>query len=436
MKKPFIIVSILVVILIIAGGLYWYSFMNGPGSTINNPTGSKNNPGFTPFGRPGGIASTTGSTPANGSTTDNGAGNGNGGTFTIDNGTGTTIPRLRMLSQTPVGGYGASTTASTSVVRYIDRGKGNIYEARGNTLTITTLSNTLLPRMYDSVWNKNLTAFIGSTLDAKDIVQVVYAQLKPYAISPAKTGSSTTNVTPFELKGKNLPDNMLGYAVSPKKDKIFLLIGENGRGVGYTANFDGTSLTRIFDTPLTQLNIEWPEENTIALTTKGTITAGGFLYFVNPKTGTWKKILGPVPGLSIMTSHNLKYVIASQAGNNQDLVTSIYAVATTTANTAVIRTLADKCVWGNQNKLMVYCAVPSQLPAANYPDDWYRGSVTLSDKIWQVNAATGEVKQVAALLDLGKRPIDAINLGLDEKDGYLYFINKNDLTLWSLDLTM
>jgi hypothetical protein len=239
--------------------------------------------------------------------------------------------------------------------------------------------------------------------------------------------------TPFELKGNNLPTGIITYAVSPKKDKVFYIVNENGYGIGYTATFSGQSVTQIFPTPLTQVNADWPEDNTIAITTKGSASQQGYLYFVNPKTGTWNKVLGPMPGLSTKVSHDAKYVLVS-SGSANSVSTSIYSVATGNSVDAIIRTLADKCVWGNFNKNMLYCAVPSQPVNATYPDDWYTGAVSFADKIWQVNATTEEVHLVTTIVDQSDRVIDAFNLGLDPKDEYLFFMNKNDLSLWSFDL--
>ena len=426
-KTLFTILGILL-LLAIALGAYWYVFLYNQNTEVQ-PTETPQN-GFAPLSRPSTnkpTGTTTPETNTNQSTT----------TQPIIR-----IPTLRLLSNTPVGGYGASTTASTTIIHWVDRGRGNIYEARGNSLIVTTLPNTILPRMYASVWNKNATTFIGSMLgDSSSEPTTVYAELLLRATSTKKSGTSTpvmasteTSLTPFDLKGKNLPDNMIAYASSPKKDRIFMLLNEAGHGIGYISTFDGKNVTQLFTTPLTQVNIEWPEENTIAVTTKGAADQNGFLYFVNIKTGIWSKILGPLPGLSTRVSHDAKNVIVSVAGNIQNVLTSIYSVQQHKGNDAIIRTLADKCVWGNFYKDLVYCATPSQPVQATYPDDWYTGTVSSIDKIWQVNATTGEVHLVSSIVDQSDRLIDGFNLGLDSKDAFLFFMNKNDLSLWSLDL--
>ena len=424
-KLPVIIILILI---LLGGGAYWYFFIHVvPTSSSGEIAGNNPPTGFNPFGR----------NPV--SSGNNSAGSNNtGNTVVISTSTpAAPIPALRLLSDSPIGGYSASTTATTTVVRWIDRGRGNILEARSDTLTIQTISNTLLPRVYSSVWNKNLNAFIASLLpDNASAPTTIYAGILKQPTQPTGTStlSNASTLAPYVLKGKSLPSNVIGYAVSPKRDKVFFLVAENGGSTGYISSFDGTSMTKIFTTPLTELNVDWPADNSIALTTKGAADVSGYLYLVDPKTGVWKKAIGPLPGLSATVSHDGKYAIASVAGDSNNMITAIFNLQKGTNTDAVIRTLADKCTWGKFYKGLVYCAVPSQPIAGTYPDDWYKGNVSFTDKIWQVNADTGELHQVASIFDQSDRLIDAFNLGLDPKDNYLFFMNKNDLSFWSLDL--
>ncbi len=428
--KPKIIIPIILTVLILAGAGYWYLFMNsgsGTSETDNTTSTQTPNNGFVPFERSPGTNINTPTNPQVGTSTQ------------VERpATQTKIPTLRLLSNTPIGGYTSSTTASTTLVRWIDRGRGDVYEAKLDSLIVDTLSNTILPKVYESLWNKNATAFIGSMFkDKSDSTAVIYAELKVPAI--AKSSTSTTsinpNTAPYELKGKSFPDNMLAYAVSPKKDKIFMFINETGTGVGYISNFDGSSLTRIFDTPLTQVTVEWPEDNNIAITTKSSADQDGFLYFVSPKTGLWKKVLGPTLGLTTKVSHDARYVLVTNTSADKgELRTRFYDIVKNTDEEAVIRTISDKCVWGNFYKNMLYCGVPTKLPEGVYPDDWYKGKLSFSDNIWQMNATDGEVRLIFKLSDTLKAGIDTYNFGLDRNDNYLMFMNKNDLSLWSLDL--
>ena len=417
-RKAVTSIVVIIILIILGVGAYWYFIMRPfPTSEpipLSSPSGS---PGFQPINRPvapgGQSASTTGQS---------------GQTSTNQPLKQTPIPVLRLLSATPVGGYGSMTTASTTIAEWIGRGRGNVYQADEKSSIIATLSNTVVPRMYQSLWNKSLTAFIGSLLQDGGTVGSIYAELVH------QTATSSASAAPFSLRGKDIPGTMIAYAASPKKDQVFMLENEGGNGVGYVSAFNGSSMTKIFTTPLTQVSVDWPSANTIAITTKGSATADGFLYFVNPKTGVWTKVLGPLAGLSATVSHDGKYVLASVTGGNNNVLTSIYSIAKASTIDAGIRTLADKCAWGNFYQDVVYCGVSSLPVSGTYPDDWYTGTLSTSDKIWQVDAATGEVRLIASLPDQTTSPIDAFALQTDDHDNYLFFMNKKDLSLWSLNL--
>jgi len=409
------------IFLAVAGWAYWQFFMNPPSAPLSPASGTsqQGSGGFSP------LQHGTGATGTNG--------NGTGAATTTTPGGATSsqsskLPTLRLLSDAPVGGYAASTTASTTIVRWADRGRGNIYEASYDSSAILTLSNTLVPKIIQSVWNRDLTAFVASMFQDGDLdPTTVYAEL-------ATRAASSTGSAPYALQGKSVSGSVIGYAVSPDRTKMFMLLDQGGAGVGYVSSFNGKNLTQIFSTPLTELNVAWPADGIIALTTKGSASYNGYLYFVDPKAGTWKRALGPLPGLSASVSRTGKYVLYSTA-NSQGVYTGIYSVASGTSTDAIIRTLADKCAWGNTYRDLVYCGVPVQLPSGTYPNDWYLGTVSTVDGVWQINAANGEVHLISSIIDQSNRPVDTSGLSTDAKDHYLFFMNKNDLSLWSLDLS-
>jgi hypothetical protein len=348
------------------------------------------------------------------------------------------MPKLRQLSATPVGGMAASTTkiksltlASTTedatIIRFIDRGAGHIFQADDLHLGIDKISNTTLPKIYESYWNKNLTTVILRYLkENTDTIVSFYAEIRPVATS---TASSTT---PFEIKGKYLSSEINQIAVSPMGDKIFTWNIESDNGIGYISSFDEKTKLKIIDTPLTKVNIDWPESSTVTFTTKGNSQIDGYIYSANTKTGEIKKLLGGVRGLSAKLSRDAKKVLYSIGG--EKLSAGLLNLKDGTSRALIFATLADKCVWSTLRKNEVYCAVPTEIPDAAYPEDWYKGTVSFVDQIWHIDTDTQEVHLLANPLTLAKQLIDAEQLTLDPKENFLYFTNKRDLSLWSLDL--
>ena len=431
MRKSTLTIIIIISVAVIAAGMYWFFFYN---KTVTPVTPVAGDQGFTTINRnpptSKGATSTTTSTTTTGITKTS--------TTTSQYGTKMRLPKLRQLSTTPVAGMFASTTkikssalASTTIdetiVRFIDRGAGHIFQANDLNLDIEKISNTTLPKIYEGYWNKNLTAMVLRYLkDDTDYVTNFYAELRKPATS---TNLSTTQ---YEIKGKYLLQSIDQVVVSPLGDKIFTWNIDGGNGVGYLSSFDDKSKVKLIDTPLTQMNIDWQDPLNVSMTTKGSGLSSGYSYLVNTKTGSITKFLSGIKGLSAKYSKDSKNIIYSSGGST--IKTSVLGTQNSTSTEVIFGTIVDKCVWSSLRKNEVYCAVPNEIPEGLYPDDWYKGKVSFVDKIWHLDTVTGEVHLIANLSLLSKDLIDATQLTLDPKENYLYFINKQDLTLWSLDL--
>ena len=424
MSKKISISIIVVLILALAGAGYWaYSnyFTSGTINSKPNTTNTTAGNIFSPL---------NGSSHGQTSTIHN-SGNNSTQTQTTSSTTPVTIPTIRELSTTPVGGLVASTSGTSTLVRWVDRGTGYVYEARSDTLAINELSNTTVPMIYQSYWNHAGTAFVFQSLSdtGSDVTNFYAALSKPAAQATSTATTSISKNLPFVLRGQNLPPKTTELAVSPTGDKIFRLTD----GAGYISQFDGTKTVKLFSTPLKDINVEWPADNTLTITTKGNSALPGYLYFVNTKTGQFTKTIGAIKGLATLTSKDGNKVLYTESVG-QTISSSIFDVKTGASQELAFNTMPEKCVWSTIKKDNLICAVPTNIPNAQYPEDWYRGNTAFTDSIWEVNITTGEAHQVATLLNFPGELLDAINLTLDTKENVLYFINNRDLTLWSVNL--
>lgn len=415
MKKTLSITLIVLLTIIILGGLYFWFFIrkNDTNSNSNTNTNSIVN-GFNPFNRePIKI------TPSSGTSTDN-------ETISNNNTSVVVMNKLRKISETPVGGMSASSTA----VRYIDRGLGHIFELEATSTESEKISNTTIPRVYESYWNKNLNQVILRYIKANtdDIINF-FGEIKPVKLS----STTDQNTTRYEVKGKFLSKNISNIAVSPKGDRIFYTDVSEGKTIGYISNFDDTKKVKVFDTPLTQINIDWPEENTLVLSTKPSGASYGYIYTINIKNGYQKKIFDGKNGFSAKISRDLKKIMYSTTYQDT-FKTYVYDISKNKNSEVIFNTLVDKCVWSNIRKNEAYCAVPNSVPKGYYPDDWYMGKTLFTDQIWHIDTESGEVHLLSDPLIDSSVKIDAIKLVLDPKENRLYFINKQDLSLWSLDI--
>lgn len=414
MKKSTTLIIILIVISLVGAVGFWFIYMRTPVTTNTNTSPTTDLNTFSPFTREPITTSATNNNQNSANTSSD---------IQNSNPQQLTLPKLRQLSITPVGGMGVN----ASVIRFIDRGTGHVYEANSTSAEINKLSNTTIPKIYESYWNKDLNALVIRYIkDDSDTITNFYAELK----STAYTGSSTT---PFEMKGKYLSPDIAQIAISPAKDKIFTWNIENGRGIGYLSGFDEKGKIKVIDTPLTQVVIDWPEKNTVSYTTKASANASGFTYITDVKNGMTRKVIGGIRGLFSKINTDKTKVIYSQGGIN-DLKTFLLDMKDGSIQDVLLKTLTDKCTWSVLRKNEAYCAVPTEIPNGIYPDDWYKGNISFIDQIWHIDTTTGEVHLLANLLELSDKLIDATKLMLDPKENTLYFVNKRDLTLWALDL--
>lgn len=224
-----------------------------------------------------------------------------------------------------------------------------------------------------------------------------------------------------------LPSNIIRGAVSSNNTQLFYLTKNTVGVTGTIASPDGSSPKKIFESPFTEWMPLWPNANTIALTTAASREASGYLYFLDPTSGVFKKILGPARGLTTNISPDAQNVLYSTSSDT-GLGTSIYNTQTGASKGLGLTTLPAKCVW--QNATIIICGVPKTIESASYPDAWYQGIISFDDAIWSINIVTGTTK----LLHTPDEPLDVTKPQVSPDGNYFYFINRTDETLWSLRL--
>jgi hypothetical protein len=418
MKKLIFTTIIILLLAAIGGGVYyWYFYIQNP-DIVDIPTNNTTPATFSPFNNTSApvVTEPVVTAPVSQSTT----------TIVVDNVEVYKVPKLRQISQMPISGFFASSTASTSIVRFMDRGTGHIYEASNASSGVVKISNTTLPKIYEAYGNKNGNSYIIRYLrDETDVVSNFYTELR-------STGTSTSQ-TPYELKGKYLSPDVRQVAVSPTGDRVFTWNVEGAGGVGYISSFDEKTKTKIYTSPLTKVNVDWPTPTTLTISTKATALASGHMYSIDTRTGESKTLVGGFRGLTGKLSKDGTRVLYSYS-TNDGFNTRILNIRSATTTNVIFKTLSEKCTWSELRKNEIYCAVPTLIADATYPDDWYTSKTAFIDQIWHLDTTTGEAHQLANILNLTEKLVDATNLTLDPKENTLYFINKNDLALWALDL--
>ncbi|MBU6323654.1 hypothetical protein KGQ55_03135 [Patescibacteria group bacterium] len=324
--------------------------------------------------------------------------------------------RYLAASSTPAGG--ASTTPQTAEldIRYVNRQTGNMYSRLFYKGITTRLTDATIPGIRDVVWSADgQTAYVRYISDTS-----AGGQIATYGL-PASGAA-----------GFFLASGIEQLLAAGANSLLALAAGDTGSTV-FTSAADGSSRKTLIASPLSSARIGEAGTGRLLVTTMPSASVGGYAYLADEKSGAWTRILGPLPGLIALPSPTGAYVLASYDDASGLPVLELYDVAAHQATTLPLRTLADKCAWGPTDA-DAYCAVPTDLPKAAYPDDWYQGAVSFSDKLWKIDVTNRFTKLIVDFKAATGSDLDGESLTTDSHDEMLTFVNKTDRSLWAYDL--
>lgn len=420
MSRRFVIL-ITFVCLLIAGFVGWALLSARQDTTGTTNTGTGGLGSLFPFGGTGGGIFNTGDTGTTG---------GSDGGEILETPTPASGPLVKISSrvvagfgvlapqEAPAGQTGETPSESSQRVRFAERGTGYIYETGARGEEEKKLTSQLIARTWEAVFADSGTA-------------VALRYLKPdnRTISTflGRIVKAETEET-YTMPGDFLPDNITDITASPDQKSFLYLLETSSGSVGITVKSDGTTRKQIFSSPFTEWLVEWVSGGAI-VTTKPSSGIPGYSYAVTT-SGNFQKNLGGISGLGVKTSPDGKRVLYNTIQNDTPRL-RVRNLGTGSDSNMNLQTFAEKCSW-SKDSITVYCAVPTSLPRNTYPDAWYQGLAHFNDAFWKINTSTGVNTQLSAGATM---LVDAVVPTLDANENYLFFINKNDRSLWSLDLT-
>ena len=336
------------------------------------------------------------------------------------------MPRIRHITTTPVAGYDfVDTGRGNYVIWYVDRATGHVFQTATSTMAITRITNTTIPKVYEAYIGRGGAPVILRThSEVTDNIQTFIGT------PTARTNSTSTDPTK-ELVGFFTSDIISHLSLSPAKDRFFGMTGSTA-GVGNVYTSTGRA-TNTFTHPLKKWIPTWINTNTILMTSAPSAKTLNISYFLNPTTKAFTKLLGPKNGLVVSASPAADNVLFSENRGNA-LSFGVYDVNTGTETPVTEGTIPDKCVWSKQDTSMVYCGFPKNIPNGIYPDDWYQGKTTFNDTLRSFDANTFQTNTISNFESEVGVAIDTTNLMLSSDENYILFTNKNDLTLWMIEL--
>jgi hypothetical protein len=420
------IASFLGVGILIYGGYFVYQKLN-PSTTTTNQTGGNTGYGeFNPFGT-GGTNTNNQNTGDNTDTTD-GEVTATGGE-TID---GTLInSKFTKLTDFPVAGATffydtralpqiegekvdpkAPKTELVPSLRYVERITGHIYERFLDTGIVGKISNSTIPNIYESFFDGK----------AQTIIYRYLSSDKSIASFVATLGGA---------QGSFLPSDAIDVSLSPDKTKYFYLVKTPSGVTGTIASFIDGKKNQFFSSSFSEWLSQWVVNGSIFLTTKASGQENGYIYTVNTTNGSMRKVFGGVLGLTTLVNPSGTHILYSTSVGGRPAL-GIFDIVKNKAIDLGLAGLPEKCTWFDI--VTVYCAIPDEIQTAQYPDSWYQGLVSFSDHFVKITLDTTGVANTQKIDGSSGTRVDGTHLFLDDKATTLFFTNKKDSTLWSLNL--
>src|SRR3989344_2887548 len=343
---------------------------------------------------------------------------------TSANGTSTPEePRFWQVSQIPGTGLAslvkiASGTPST-VLRFVERPSGNVFEVPAGGGSPPRLTNTLIPRVYEALW-LDADSLVIRHADDDGITMLTF-------VADIQSASSSEDVG--ELVGAYLEDDIRAVATHPTgKEPALFYLATNAQGTfGIRAKGNGTDPKRLWSSPLRGWRLSWLTDATVVLSQNAAQGLAGSAYTLSLKDGSLSLLAGNESGL-IVTKHPTENAFAYSTSVR--VKTRLFVRIGSETTELPIATFAEKCVWGAGAKLLLYCAVPDSFPDIDLPDAWYRGETSFNDRWYVVDAAAGSAEEMLGRQETKGARVDVVDPVLDADGERIFFTDGKTGTLW------
>jgi len=387
LKKILIILVIVLILALIAFLVYNFFF--------KKPSGEKGGTGQFPQGEEGAVPPTG------------------------EEGEGANIPspelKIKALSTERI--LAPALSADKTKVIYYSAENGNVWQVSFDGSEPVKISSAILNNLVKIIWSPDKTKVVSVYQNSDETVSKYFYDYK--------TGKAT-------LLGSYIQE----ISWSPNGDKIAYqytndATSENNISI---ANADGAKWQNVFQTRMKDVNLDWIGSE-ISFYEKPSGIAPSSLFLLNPLTKNLTKVLSDIYGLSVKWSPQNDRVLYSKTASNGKNIGLYVAQKNGSNETNIdISTLAEKCVWAQDNRIL-FCAIPKNINEATIlPDDFYKGSFTADDEFWKINLDTGEKTALLQSWERGNEIYDATSLILSPLEDYLFFVNKKDGLLYSIGL--
>ncbi len=322
------------------------------------------------------------------------------------------IATLRHVTTSPVAGGHFTEDGS---ILYLDRESGHVYQTSRETSETIRLSNSTLPGIDFAEWFSD-TQFVFTLADRSTPLT--------HFIGEVATGTQNQQLASTAL------ENFNAFIIAPDGESAIAVTEATSGSRVTLVSLDDNTETVLY-TSIIRGWVPLADRSSAYILTAPTGDQLGQLYKINGRDSLLKTV-GDIPGMLASVSPSGRYVLYSTSGRGA-IDTLVYDTESKSHFRLPLKTLATKCAWMPDAEPIVFCGVPSEKPIALYPDAWLMGAVSFNDRAWIMDPLTGVASAVSDLL-IDSGGLDVIRPRISDDREYALFMNKNDLSLWSLKL--
>lgn len=328
--------------------------------------------------------------------------------------------RIRQVSMRPVAGaWFTSATTTPLSVRFMERATGHIFETPVDSYAEARISNTTIPLIQELIAINDTHVLLRTLPDTETISNT-------FGVLNATSSQQSLNVS--ALKG-------FQRVVVARNGLSMLTVTEVLRGSQIELmQPDGTKPRTVLLSPIRSW-VPLVGGDHFFIQSAPSSGASGFLYEIK-NNGSLAKILSDVSGFLALPSPTGRYILYS-GSTGAKIFLGMIDTKTGQNYTLPLKTLATKCAWISEDTPFVFCAIsdPIRAGTATLPDDWLLGKVSLNDSVWLIHPVESTAHSLGYLQEIAGAPIDVLNPTISGGGGFALFTNKNDLSLWALDLS-
>lgn len=328
---------------------------------------------------------------------------------------------LLELYKGPVAGY--TILDSSRTARVFDSSKGLIFDINLNTGDTKAVTDQPILRVHDVLFVGQNT-IITRSLDASNVIKSSIYKF---------SRDDTTEMLKLENKPTLLSNDITELSKSQNNNFVVFVV-KDARG-GNIDLYDSNTekLTRLISLPISEWIPSVSNSGTVYISSKASKYAESGTYKIEKGSlGTVVKaktaqttILSPDGsiGLSLFIINNV--FISSLSPADKAIDNSLVKESVN----PLLSTIADKCAW-NKIGTKLFCGIPNKF-GPNTPDEWYLGTVSYVDSIWEYDVTTSKS---TSLVDNSINNVSIDTVSLEPNGNILFFKNKKDDHLWGFRL--